>query len=112
MIPRCFTSSKRDFKDAVVLAILLRQAVAMLDGIQILLSSGAPHAANLQLRALFEASVYIDWILLGDSERKAQYYYVHNLRRKREGPLPAALILFHIQRNAGERQEERGSASV
>jgi len=31
----------------------------------------------------FEASVYIDWILLNDWERKAGYYYVHNLRRKR-----------------------------
>ena len=64
-------------------AILLRQAVAMLDGVGILLANGATHAANLQMRALFEASVYMDWILLNDSERKADYYYVHNLRRKR-----------------------------
>lgn len=35
------------------------------------------------MRALFEASVYIDWILVSDSERKAFYYHVHNLRRKR-----------------------------
>ena len=70
-------------KDAVVLAIFLRQAVAMLDGVEILLSSGASHVANLQMRALFEASVYIDWTLEGDSEKKASYYYVHNLRRKR-----------------------------
>src|ERR1700690_1221198 len=83
LLPRCFASSERSLKDAVILPILLRQVVAMLDGIEILLSQGAPHAAQLQMRALFEASVYIDWVLLGDSEKKAAYYYVHNLRRKR-----------------------------
>jgi hypothetical protein len=83
LIPRGFSSSDRNLKDVVVLAILLRQALAMLDGVDILLSNGAVHVAHLQMRALFEASVYIDWILLSDSERKAAYYYVHNLRRKR-----------------------------
>lgn len=83
LIPRCFSSSGRDLKDIVVLAVLLRQAVAMLDGIDILLSNGALHVAQLQIRALFEASVYIDWILLNDPAQKATYYYVHNLRRKR-----------------------------
>jgi hypothetical protein len=83
LIPRCFSSSERSMKDAVVLAILLRQVVAMLDGVEILLSNAAAHAAQLQMRALFEASVYIDWILESDSEKKAAYYYVHNLRRKR-----------------------------
>jgi hypothetical protein len=83
LIPRCYSSSGKSLKDAVLLAILLRQVVAMLDGVDLLLSSGAVYAATLQLRALFEASVYIEWILGGDSERKADYYYVHNLRRKR-----------------------------
>jgi hypothetical protein len=83
LVPRCFGSSERGLKDMVVLATLLPQAVAMLDGVDILLSNGSVHAANLQMRALFEASVYIDFILLNESERKASYYYVHNLRRKR-----------------------------
>ena len=83
LIPRCFESSDRKLKDVMLLAVLLRQVIAMIDGVDILLSNGAVHAANLQMRALFEASVYIDWILLGDSENKAVYYYVHNLRRKR-----------------------------
>jgi hypothetical protein len=83
LIPRCFISSNRDLKDAVVLAILLRQVVAMLDGVDILLSNGACHTAQLPSRALFEASAYIDWILLADSEKKSLYYYVHNLRRMR-----------------------------
>jgi len=32
---------------------------------------------------MFEASVYIDWMLAGDRENKAAYYYVHNLLRLR-----------------------------
>lgn len=83
LIPRCFVSSNRGLKDSVILAILLRQVVAMLDGIDILMSNGACHVAQLPTRALFEASVYIDWVLPSDSEKKALYYYVHNLRRKR-----------------------------
>jgi len=83
LIPRCIVSSERRLEDAILIAVLLRQAVAMLDGVEVLLSNGAVHAASLQMRGLFEASVYIDWILAGDSERKAAYYYVHNLRRLR-----------------------------
>lgn len=98
LIPRCFSSSKRSLKDVVVLAILLRQVVAMLDGVEILLSRGASHAANPQMRALFEASVFIAWILEGDSEKKAIYYYVHNLRRKR-------LWASRTQPNSAESQE-------
>ena len=83
LIVRCVQSSERKTKDRVVLTILLRQAVAMLDSVEVLLSKGCSHTANLQMRALFEAAVYIDWILASDSERKALYYHVHNLRRKR-----------------------------
>jgi hypothetical protein len=83
LVPRCMVSSDRKLADAVILATLLRQVVAMLDAIDILLSNGAVFAANLQMRALFEASIYLDWILKSDTERKATYYYVHNLRRMR-----------------------------
>jgi len=55
----------------------------MIDAIEILLCRSAVHAATLQLRAMFEASVYIDWMLAGDRENKAAYYYVHNLLRLR-----------------------------
>jgi hypothetical protein len=83
LIPRAFSSSEKGLLDVVLIPILLRQVVAMLDGTDVLLTTGAVHAANLQLRALLEASVYIDWIIQADSERKATYYFVHNLRRKR-----------------------------
>jgi len=83
LIPRCFTSSERKLKDVILIGVLLRQVVAMLDGMDVLLTNGATYAAHLQMRALFEAAVYIEWILQGNSERKTDYYYVHNLRRKR-----------------------------
>lgn len=83
LIPRCFTSSERKLKDAILIGVLLRQVVAMLDAIDILLTNGATFAAHLQMRALFEAAVYIEWTLQGDSEKKTDYFYVHNLRRKR-----------------------------
>jgi hypothetical protein len=83
LIPRCFGSSPRALRDAILVGVLLRQVVAMLDGLDILLTNGATYAAHLQMRALFEASVNIEWILQGDSEKKTNYFYVHNLRRKR-----------------------------
>jgi hypothetical protein len=83
LIPRCFESSSRRRVDAVVLGILLKQVVTMLDGAEVLLSNGAAHAAKLQMRALFESVLYIHWILLSDDEKKGDYYYVRNLRRKR-----------------------------
>ncbi len=55
LIPRCFSTSERKLRDVVVLGILLRQVVAMLDGVEILLSQGAAHAASLQMRAALEA---------------------------------------------------------
>lgn len=83
LIPRAFSSSGKTLGDAVVIGILLRQLVAMIDTIEILLCRSAVHAATLQLRAMFEACVYIEWMLAGDREKKAAYYYVHNLLRLR-----------------------------
>jgi len=83
LIPRCFISSERKLKDAILIGVLLRQVVAMLDGMDVLLTSGATYAAQLQMRAIFEAAVYVEWILKGDSEKKTDYFYIHNLRRKR-----------------------------
>src|SRR5690242_21813528 len=63
LIPRCLASSKHELADLVALAILLKQAVGMLDGAQILFQEGAVQPSTLQLRALFEVSVYLDWLL-------------------------------------------------
>lgn len=83
LIPRCYGSSERELKDVVIIGILLRQVVTMLDAVEVLFSNGIVYPAGLQARAIFEASAYIDWILQSDTEKKARYYYVHNLRRQR-----------------------------
>jgi hypothetical protein len=83
LIPRCFNSSEKTLKDIVILGVLTRQVIAMLDAIEILVSNGAVYASDLQARALLEATVSIDWILQGEIEKKANYFYVHDLRKRR-----------------------------
>lgn len=83
LIPRTYRDSGKQMKDITVIGVLLRQVVAMLDAIEILVSNGAVYAATLQVRALFEASIYMEWILKDDSEKKALFYYVYNLRQRR-----------------------------
>jgi hypothetical protein len=69
--------------DIVILGSLLKQAVIMLDAIEILVSQGALFAAHVQARALFEVYVYVNWVLQKDKDKKARYYYVWHLRRQR-----------------------------
>ena len=80
---RAYHFSAKGIADAVVCGVLLKQMVSMLDAIEILVSSGAVYAAHLPARAAFEASLYLEWILVSDSEKKATYYYVSNLRQER-----------------------------
>lgn len=83
LVPRCFVSSRRELKDAIVLGVLLRQSIAMFDAIEILLSNAAVYPCHLQIRALFEASLYLEWMLQKDTETRARYYYVANVRQER-----------------------------
>ncbi len=80
LIPRCFASSKRNLEDAIIIGTLLKQVVAMVDAAEVLISNSALYSSHLQARAGFEASLYIDWILKSDTEKKAKYFYVSNLR--------------------------------
>jgi len=73
----------RTVGDLVAIGVLLRQVVAMGDGVQLSLTVGAVHNAMLSLRAGFEASLYLQWMLYSDLESKASHYYVGNLRQKR-----------------------------
>jgi hypothetical protein len=81
LIPRCYVSSERTLGDTVLIASLLKHVVCMLDGIVILLKHGAVFPSELQLRSLFEARAYIQWILEDDTERKATQYFVWHWRR-------------------------------
>jgi len=82
LIPRVYDSSNKKLEDTIVIGVLLRQVISMIDAIEVLVSKAATGAANLQARSAFEASLYIDWMLKGESERKAKYYYVSNLRNR------------------------------
>ncbi len=83
LIPRCFVSSDRKLTEFVVVSVLLRQVVAMLDAIEVLISNGIVYPTHLNARALFEASLSIDWILQQDTENRARHYYVAKLRKDR-----------------------------
>ena len=83
LIVRAFNSSPKKMAEVVVCGVLLKQIVAMVDAVDVLLASGCGHAAFLPARTAFEASIYLDWILAGDSERRATRYIVGNYRDER-----------------------------
>jgi hypothetical protein len=83
LIPRAYDSSNKELEDVIVIGVLFKQVVRMTDAVEVLTSNGAVPPAFLQARAAFEASLYIDWILKEEANRKARYYYVSNLRNDR-----------------------------
>lgn len=83
LIVRAFDSSKKGLEDVIVIVVLFKQVVSMLDAVEVLASQGIVQPAFLQVRSAFEASLYIDWILKSESKKKAEYYYVSNLRNTR-----------------------------
>src|SRR5690349_613502 len=74
LVVRAYHSSPMGMSDLVVCGVLLKQVVAMLDSVEVLLSAGTAHGAHLPARAAFEASAYLEWILVSDSDRKARCY--------------------------------------
>lgn len=83
LIPRAFGSSDRGMGSIITICVLLKQVVSMIDAVEILVSKGHTHAGYLAYRAAYEASIYVDWMLQGETDKKARYYYVSNLRRQR-----------------------------
>lgn len=116
LIPRCFVSSSRKQADAILLGVLLKQIVTMLDSAEVLISNGCIYPSKLQTRALFEASIYIDFILKSETEKKALYYYVSNLRIDRlwalrtMGESPDQEIFDSILLNMGKDMLEKSRA--
>jgi hypothetical protein len=84
LVPSCFASSSRSLGDVLVTAVLLKQVVLMLDAFEVLVREGCVEASILQARSLFEASLYAEWMLTSDLEKKALYYYVANVRKERQ----------------------------
>lgn len=83
LIVRAFNSSEKKMVEVVVCGVLLKQIVAMVDAVEVLLASGCNHASFLPARAALESSLYLDWILADNSERRATCYIVSTLRDKR-----------------------------
>jgi hypothetical protein len=80
LVIRAYNSSSKDNESMVVIGVLLKQIVSMLDAVDILMREGHSYPALLQVRAAFEASLEIDWVLESDSENRARHYIVGNLR--------------------------------
>lgn len=78
------TKKDRDLSDAIAVGVFLRQVVAMLDSFTVLLKEGATHSAYLTARSAFEASLFLEWILIENLDGKAKAYYVHCLRDERK----------------------------
>jgi Family of unknown function (DUF5677) len=84
LVIRTYNDSDKGHVPMVVVGVLLKQVVAMLDAVDILMREGHSYPALLQVRAAFEASLYVDWILQTDSENRAKHYIVGNLRDEAE----------------------------
>lgn len=82
LIFRAFASSERDMVAIVTCFVFLKQIVAMTDSIEVLLKEGAGHACHLPVRSAFEASLYLHYIVEGDSAKRAYRYYAANLREQ------------------------------
>lgn len=101
LIPRLYASSEQNLVDVILIGVLLKQVVSMLDGAEVLVSKAAIHTAQLEARAAYEASIYIDWILKSESENKAKCYYVSNLRIER---------IWALRSIEGTKEEEEFSS--
>jgi hypothetical protein len=98
LIPRAFNSSPKQLPDLIVCYALLKQFASMLDAMEILLRAGAVHAAFVPGRVAFEVSLYLEWMLVSDLEKKATHYYVGNMRAERNWGL-------RVQRHTPEGAE-------
>lgn len=79
---KAFDRSDKKLADAVVLAVMLKQAISMLDAISILAAKCAVTASHLPLRALFESSLYLKWTLSGNTDFRAAAFYYWDVRRQ------------------------------
>jgi hypothetical protein len=83
LVVRAFNSSPKKMAEVIVIGVHLKQVVAMVDAVEVLLTAGCGHAAFLPARTAFEASVYADWIMKDNIERRATLYLVANYRDER-----------------------------
>lgn len=118
LIPRCIGSSSQTLLDVVILGSLLRQAVAMLDSVEVLLDRAAVQAAALPSRTLLELYFSILWIQAEESDRRAKHYFVWNLRQDKlwasrliQGT-PDNEAFHHVNERFGLREGDADSEEV
>lgn len=72
---------KGGYTDAII-AALYRHFLELVDGISVLIGQHCADAAKPILRSAFETSLYIEYILQADTERRARAYLVANAHRR------------------------------
>ena len=77
------TTTTRTVADVVVLPVLFRQVVAMLDAARLCLEGAAVYASFVPTRALWEATLSLEWILKNGKDYWGRQYYVSHLRKRR-----------------------------
>ena len=83
MVVRCFHTSEKTLKDIVALFSMFKNALAMVDAIEVMMRQGVVNPGLLQIRSLLEVSVTLQWILQETGDERAKAYHVANLRRER-----------------------------
>jgi hypothetical protein len=83
LVLRAYESSARGIADAVVCGVLLKQVIAMVDAVEVLIASGITLAAHPPARTAFEASLYVDFVLLEQTDHRGKCYLVGNYRDER-----------------------------
>jgi hypothetical protein len=105
LLPKLLPCGETALSARVVLIDLGRDALAAADGLSILSRVGALSTAQLQLRALFESSAYVQWILSGEREKRAESYRSARLQRQVRWVDGAGTVLEGIAREIGRDDE-------
>jgi hypothetical protein len=82
LLVRSYVTSPKQVPDLMVIALLFHQALSAYDAWLLCLENGAVDASNLHARSLWEASLYLDWILSNGKERWARQLYVSSIREE------------------------------
>jgi len=98
LLMRAMPRTKNSVPDWVVVGTLFRQVVATLDAFALCLENGAVDAAHVHARGLFEARLFLEWVLTKGKERWGRQLYVATLREKLSW---ANRIVLGTSENAG-----------
>lgn len=80
LIPRAIGVETKSIGVTVAIGVFLKQVVAMADAVEVLLAEGSVFACHLPARGAFEASLYLDYVLERDADRRARRFYVADIR--------------------------------